>query len=113
MGQIIDGKQLSLRLKGEMAEEVKAYLNPRYACLDTEDLRRQSREWNPFIVMDNGQDEYAIGSMMFDMRDYILNGIEVYPMAEALEDAYVSMLMQQAANQPGERLVPEKMPWVE
>jgi len=94
-----------------VAEEVKAYLNSRYACLNTEDLLRQSREWNPFIVMDNGQDEYAIGSMMFDMRDYILNGTEVYPMAEALEDAYVSMLMQQATKQPVEKLVPERMSW--
>lgn len=86
-------------------------LKPQYACLETEKLQEQSRQWQPTVIMDNEQDEYAIATMMLDMREYIETGREVYPMAEALEDAYVYLLMQEAVKRPGERLKPEKMPW--
>jgi hypothetical protein len=32
-------------------------------------------------------------------------------MAEALEDAYVFLLMEKAQKQPGEPVYPENMPW--
>ena len=92
-------------------EKVLAYLNPAYEAFETDALKEQSLVWNPFISMDIGQDEYAVASMMWDMKEYIAGGKEVYPMAEALEDAYVSMLMQQAAKQPGVVLKAECMPW--
>lgn len=94
-------------------EQLKEWLNPKYACLDTEQLHRQSSEWKPFVVMDNEQDEYAIASMMYDMREYIAGGAEVYPMAEALEDAYMLLLMQKAVSEPGCKIFPEPMPWQE
>lgn len=94
-----------------VAEQLKEWLNPEYACLDTEQLRGQSAEWKPFVVMDNAQDEYAIASMMFDMREYIAGGKEVYPIAEALEDAYLRLLMNRAIAEPGAKIVPEIMPW--
>lgn len=104
-----------LRYLGEdgqpVAEQLKEWLNPKYACLDTEQLRGQSSEWKPFVVMDNAQDEYAIASMMFDMREYIAGGVEVYPMAEALEDAYLLLLIRETAKQPGCKIIPEQMPW--
>ena len=93
------------------AEEVTAWLDPAYACLDTEGLRQQSVQWKPTIVMDNEQDEYAIATMMYDMREYIAGGKEVYPMAEALEDAYLYLLMQEAINNPGCKIKPQPMPW--
>lgn len=92
-------------------EKLTAWLHPDYGCLDTEELKRQSREWNPYIIMDNAQDEYAIASMMFDMREYIAGGKEVYPMAEALEDAYIYLLMNEAVSNPGQTIVPQPMPW--
>lgn len=96
-----------------VAEKLTEWLNPKYVCLDTEQLQEQSSEWKPFVVMDNAQDEYAIASMMFDMREYIVSGAEVYPMAEALEDAYLLLLIREAVKQPGCRIVPEAMPWQE
>ncbi len=94
-----------------ITEQLTAWLNPKYICLETDDLHRQSREWNPFVIMDNEQDEYAIASMMFDMREYIAGGREVYPMAEALEDAYLLLLIREAVKNPGSKIVPESMPW--
>ncbi len=94
-------------------EEVTAWLNPDYECLNTEELLRQSRTWQPYIIMDNEQDEYAIASMMYDMRAYIDGGREVYPMAEAIEDAYLYLLMKEAVNNPGCKITPQMMPWHE
>jgi hypothetical protein len=93
------------------AMQLTAWLDPKYACLDTDELRRQNAAWNPFVIMDSDQDEYAIASMMYDMGEYIAGGAEVYPIAESLEDAYQLILMQEALNQPGVKIVPEAMPW--
>ncbi len=92
-------------------KQLTPFLKPQYACLETKKLQEQSRQWQPTVIMDEEQDEYAIATMMLDMREYIENGREVYPMAEALEDAYVYLLMQEAVKEPGVRLLPEKMPW--
>lgn len=94
-----------------VAERLTNWLDPKYACLETEKLRRQSREWSPFVILDNEQDEYAIASMMFDMREYIAGGREVYPMAEALEDAYLLILLKEVLKNPGSIVLPEDMPW--
>lgn len=92
-------------------EEVKAWLNPAYSALNTEELERQAVKWQPAVIMDNEQDEYAIATMMYDMREYIAGGREVYPMAEALEDAYLYLLMQEATDNPGCKIEPQSMPW--
>lgn len=42
------------------------------------------------------QDETAIASMLLGMKGYIEEGVEVYPLAEALQDAYVRILMEEA-----------------
>lgn len=94
-----------------VVQRLKAYLNPKYACLETKELQRQSTEWNPSIIMDDEQDEYAIATMLLDMREYITNGVEIYSLAEALEDAYLWLLFQEAVRNPNEQIVPEKMPW--
>ncbi len=92
-------------------ERLTPYLNPKYACLDTGVLKEQRSQWQPYFLMSEEEDEYAIATMMLDMREYIETGKEVYPMAEALEDAYVFLLMQEAVKNPGMRIEPEKMPW--
>ncbi len=92
-------------------EEVKACLHAEYQCLHTEELKKQSENWLPYILMDNEQDEYAIATMMYDMREYIAGVKEAYPMTEALEDAYLYLLMQEAVNNPGCKIKPQPMPW--
>jgi len=94
-----------------MAQPLTAYLNPKYEALRNPAVVHQSVTWSPFLTMDNAQDEFAIASMMYDMRQWIEEGIEVYPMAEALEDAYTWLLIEDAAKNPGRTIVGEKMPW--
>lgn len=96
-----------------VAEEIKAYLDSKYCVLETEELQCQSREWKPYVDLNNAQDEYAIATMLYDMREYIEHGVEVYPMKEALEDAYWYLLIKKAVQTPGENIYPEKMPWHE
>lgn len=79
--------------------------------METEDLKRAAKNWNPVLELESVQDEYAIGSMMLDMREYLERGKEVYPLAEALEDAYIWILMQRAAEVPGTVAESSVMPW--
>ncbi|MBQ8821917.1 MAG: Gfo/Idh/MocA family oxidoreductase [Lachnospiraceae bacterium] len=92
-------------------QQLTPFLNPRYSCLETADLKAQSRQWQPFFPMSEEEDEYAIATMMLDMGEYVETGKEVYPMAEALEDAYVFLLMQEAVRSPGTRIIAQEMPW--
>ncbi|MBQ8638930.1 MAG: Gfo/Idh/MocA family oxidoreductase [Lachnospiraceae bacterium] len=93
------------------AEPLTAYLAPEYEALRNSAMVPQSVTWSPFLTLDGAQDEFAIASMMYDMRRWIDGGAEVYPMAEALEDAYTWLLIQEAAANPGKVIVGEEMPW--
>lgn len=90
------------------------YLDPYYKQLETPELQALAEHWNPFLQMENEQDEYAIATMMYDMREFLENeadGGRRYPLAEALEDAYLWILMQEAVAKPGEVIRSERMPW--
>lgn len=104
-----------LRYVGEdfvPVEERLTYSLPRrYRQLETEELRGRGETWNPVLELDGAQDEYAIATMMFDMGEYLETGREVYPLAEALEDAYMWLLMEQAVKTPGTVVGSEQMPW--
>lgn len=104
-----------LRYLGEdglpVLEQMKPYLDPRYQCLETEELREICGRWNPVLTLEGQQDEYAIATMMFDMRDYLAGGAEVYPLAESLEDAYIWLLIQEAAEHPWTEVKSRPMPW--
>ncbi len=58
---------------------------------------------NPFWKLGEkrllSQDETAIGTMLLGMREYIRHGREVYPLTEALQDAYIRILMSEALDQ--------------
>lgn len=92
-------------------ERLLPYLDKRYQPLVTEKLKAICGVWNPSLMLEEAQDEYAIASMLLDMERYLTRGVEVYPLAEALEDAYVWMLMRQAAENPGSKVQSERMPW--
>ena len=53
----------------------------------------------------------TVKTMLFDMRQYLEGGREVYPLAEALEDAYVWTLMEKAVKDPGAVVESQAMPW--
>ena len=92
-------------------EPLKQYLAPEYEVLNTPELVEKSQQWTPYVTMENAQDEYAIATMMLDMGKYIAGGKEVYPMAEALEDAYLLILAQEAYKNPDQKIRPQVMPW--
>ncbi len=92
-------------------EKLTPWLDPKYACLVTDELRKECEEWTGTVGMSQLQDEYALATMMYDMRAYIEKGIEVYPMAEALEDAYQFLLMKEAMANPDILVQSEPMPW--
>ena len=86
-------------------------LEKKYGCLETRELQNLKTRWCPYVIMDDMQDEYAIATMMYDMREYIEYGTEIYPLAEALEDTYIWLLFQEAIKYPNKEILPEAMPW--
>lgn len=83
----------------------------KYRELDTPALRDLRRVWKPDLAMENVKDEFAIASMLYDMRTYIEGGPEVYPLREALDDAYFRILLEEAVADPWKEVKAEKMPW--
>ena len=92
-------------------EQLLPDLNPSYPELAIEELRKLSQLWKPEVHMENWQDEYAIATLMLDMRKLIEKGQEGYPLAEALEDAYLWLLMETAAQNPGQVITSHPHSW--
>lgn len=66
---------------------------------------------NPFPGSGLNEDETAIARMLTGMEAYLDGGDEVYPLAEALEDAYGLILMKRAMEQPGCAVKAGRRPW--
>ncbi len=76
--------------------ELRAGAVPGYESLMTPELEEIAAKWNPFVHMENAQDEYAISTLLLDMAAYINGGREPYPLREALEDAYMWQMLTKA-----------------
>ena len=92
-------------------EELKCRLDPAYEVLHTRELLELSRTWKPCVHMEDIQDEYAVASLMLDMGGLIDRGREGYPLAEALEDAYTWLLMDEAVRNPGQTVASRPRAW--
>ena len=57
------------------------------------------------------EDEIAVATFLLGMREYLETGKEVYPLSSALQDAYLSILMQQAAAGAGQVVRTRPMIW--
>lgn len=68
-------------------------------------------EYQPELFLNTLQDEFAIATVLFDMRKFLNSGSEVYPLREALDDAYFWLLMNKAASLPWKEIKSHKMPW--
>ncbi|MCD8221997.1 MAG: Gfo/Idh/MocA family oxidoreductase [Clostridiales bacterium] len=70
---------------------------------------------NPFVRLGQAvvlpEDETAVGTILLGMSRYLEDGTEVYPLAEALQDAYLWVLMERAIED-GAEVHSEVMPWV-
>ena len=125
----IRSRHLSIRgEKGEWSDRIiyyadsmsrpqRVFLMPeidrRYQHLDTQALRDLRKVWVPELFLDTEQDEFAIASVLLDMGQYVNGGSSPYPLREALDDAYFTMLLAQAKENPWQRVDAEFMPWME
>ncbi|MFI3173280.1 MAG: Gfo/Idh/MocA family oxidoreductase [Eubacteriales bacterium] len=66
---------------------------------------------NPFGNPRLNDDEIAVATCMFKMRDYIENGIEFYSLKEALQDMYLCLKMDEALANPFEVIKTENQIW--
>ena len=65
---------------------------------------------NPFPFARLMDDEIAIAAMLKGMGEYVQGGPDVYSLAEACQDHYVSILMNEAADS-GQPIQAELQPW--
>ena len=83
----------------------------KYRCLDTAGLRDIRKTWSVELGMENVQDEFAIATMLLDMKEYIDGGESPYRLEDALDDAYFWLLQNEMAEKPWEAISSAKMPW--
>lgn len=57
------------------------------------------------------EDETAIACFLDRMQGYLAGGAEVYPLADALQDAYLALLMERALAAPGQPVESTPQPW--
>jgi len=58
------------------------------------------------------EDETAIAGLMAGMREFNITGKEVYPLADAMQDAYITILMQQALANPNQEIKMQSQKWM-
>ena len=49
--------------------------------------------------------------MLYDMREYLDSGKEIYPLRDALQDSYMALLLQEAVRSEGCKIHSQPMPW--
>ncbi len=72
----------------------------RYRCLDNTSLRDLRKVWQNELTLETAQDEFAIASMLLDMRNFIAGGPSPYPLISALEDSLFWLRAQEALADP-------------
>lgn len=65
---------------------------------------------NPFLPAGLSDEEIAVATCLMKMREYVNGGSEFYSLAEASQDQYLAMMMQQAVETGG-RIVTETQEW--
>ncbi len=83
----------------------------KYRALDTQALRDSRRVWQPELQLDTIWDEYAIATILLDMKDYIAGGKSPYPLKEALDDALFWLMLQEAVKSPWKEIHVPKQSW--
>jgi len=90
----IRNRYLNVRgTRGEIINDTVYYLDTHHLP-DTKKITY----FNPYAELGLNEDETAIAGILFGMAEYIKTGKEIYPMREALEDAYLSILMNKVGN---------------
>ena len=100
---------------GEKNEPKRVFLMSdtpeKYRMLDTQALRDSRRVWQPELQLDTIWDEYAIATILLDMKEYIAGGKSPYPLKEALDDALFWLMLQEAVKSPWKEIHVPKQSW--
>ena len=83
----------------------------KYRILDTQALRDARRTWQSELQLDTLQDEFAIATMLLDMKEYSEGGTPPYPLKEALDDALFWLMVQEAVKEPWKEIHLPDRPW--
>lgn len=102
-------RSVDVRIQGERGE----IAGNEMVYLDEENRpRRETLTWeNPYGAQGLSEDETAVARMLKGMKEYIDTGAEVYPLAEALQDAYFALVMEKTLLHPYETLYSERQMW--
>lgn len=94
--------------RGEICDDMLYYLDENnLAC------EKKITYENPYARIGLSEDEAAIATLLLGMQNFVKEGIPVYPMEDALEDAYVSYLMTKAGKEPYQTIETKERPWQE
>ena len=123
----IRSRHLSVRCeRGEWSDRMEYYLdadnvpqkkllmpviNEKYRVLETQALRDIRRTWQPELQLDTEQDEFAIASILLDMKEYIEGGASPYPLTDALDDAVFWLMIQEAVSRPWQEVRIPQVSW--
>ena len=66
---------------------------------------------SPFARARLNDDELAVGSLLLGMEEYVRSGKEIYSLANALQDMYLCLKMEDAMSSNYHPVVTEKQPW--
>ncbi len=117
-------------LKGQIVDNTVKYLNEEFIPVCENIIRYdrgvfQNREWShqnmtmgnveiyrtPFPKARLNDDEIAIATCMRKMKEYVETGTEFYKFEFALQDTYLSILMNEALKNPYETVKSKTMIW--
>lgn len=82
-------------------------------CSGNEDAKLLYDAEDEFGLCGLAEDETAVAAMMLGAGIYNEGGKEIYPLKDALTDAYMAGLMQKALESPGVTVTSKKQPWQE
>lgn len=126
-------RQLTVQgTRGEIDDLTIRYLNEQNIPV-TQELRRIDRgvygnqEWShyavmlgeeflfrtPFVNARFNDDEIAVASCMVKMHEYVNGGTEFYGMADALQDMYICLKMDEALENPVTVVETRTQPWAQ
>ena len=124
-------RQLSIQGdRGEIDDLMIRYLTPENIPV-TQNLNRidlgvyGNQEWSHFAIMLGekflyktpfvnarlNDDELAVGSLLLGMSSYLKGGPQVYSFADALQDMYLCLKMEEAMADPYKPVATSRQPW--
>ena len=65
----------------------------------------------PFVNARLNDDEIAVGSLLLGMHRYLEDGTEIYSLADALQDMYLCLKMEEAMKDSYKPVFTERQPW--